>query len=383
MGKLVCLGGASEVGASAYYLELAGMHILLDTGIRFEDPPYPNYHFLEMNVLDGLFELDLIYLSHAHYDHIGSLPYIAKQAIHAEIISTLSTKELTSLQLLSFRNPLKNDRLDERLELELLALMDRINSVSLLREYRYHSLTYKLYYAGHMNGATMIHLKSETESVLYTGDFSDHDYCLTTSYNLPKDLTVDTLILSSTHAFNPRGGLEKDFSSFIHKINQTLLSFHSVVLMKTQLTKGIETIKLLEQAMNMNLLIEADIYFDETLEAIVDTFEQFNYPVYSKRVKPVGTMNHHKPFILITQKPKSKVLEEVRSELPLQWIRGDYSLHCSYDGLKKIIEQLKPKRVYLVHTIVRDQVENLLVDLKQSGIETEIILAVNNKIYQF
>lgn len=102
---LIPLGGGDEVGASAYFLFIDGIRILLDCGARLQRPDieelYPDYERLLQEVSDYS-DLDLILISHAHYDHIGSFAKIATLAPHAEILATQDTKRLIEVQLLEF-----------------------------------------------------------------------------------------------------------------------------------------------------------------------------------------------------------------------------------------------------------------------------------------
>ena len=102
---LIPLGGGDEVGASSYFLFIDGIRILLDCGARLQRPDieelYPDYERLLQEVSDYS-DLDLILISHAHYDHIGSFAKIATLAPHAEILATQDTKRLIEVQLLEF-----------------------------------------------------------------------------------------------------------------------------------------------------------------------------------------------------------------------------------------------------------------------------------------
>ena len=73
------ISGANHIGVSSYFVNLSGVRILLDAGAKKGiSEVYPDYSSLvyegHVNSLD---ELDAIVLSHAHFDHIGSLLYIA------------------------------------------------------------------------------------------------------------------------------------------------------------------------------------------------------------------------------------------------------------------------------------------------------------------
>lgn len=79
------LGGAEEVGGSALLVETPHGTVLLDAGQRvkgeYGDPEADGqFHFL----VPGVDRLDAILVSHAHIDHVGSLPILARDHARAQ-----------------------------------------------------------------------------------------------------------------------------------------------------------------------------------------------------------------------------------------------------------------------------------------------------------
>lgn len=92
--KLVFCGAARMVTGSAYYLEAAGLQLLIDCGMRQgkeEDIPY-DWPFSPAS-------LSYVLLTHAHIDHSGCLPLLYKQGFRGPILSTRATKDLCAIML--------------------------------------------------------------------------------------------------------------------------------------------------------------------------------------------------------------------------------------------------------------------------------------------
>ncbi len=71
--KLTFVGAAHEVTGSCHFLQAAGKNILIDCGMEqgpdlYENPGLP----IPEN------EIDYVFLTHAHIDHSGMLPKLAK-----------------------------------------------------------------------------------------------------------------------------------------------------------------------------------------------------------------------------------------------------------------------------------------------------------------
>ncbi len=85
-----------EIGANCYCLELAGKRIVLDSGLhpRFDgEAALPDLGLIP----DGA--ADAIVLSHAHQDHVGSLPILMRRHPQVPVFMTEATRQLSDVML--------------------------------------------------------------------------------------------------------------------------------------------------------------------------------------------------------------------------------------------------------------------------------------------
>ena len=83
--KFINLTRRTEIGANSYYLEAAGQRLVLDSGMHPKEEgeeSLPNFQAL------GDRQLDAIVLSHAHLDHVGTLPVLMRRQPNARIFMT-------------------------------------------------------------------------------------------------------------------------------------------------------------------------------------------------------------------------------------------------------------------------------------------------------
>src|SRR5205085_12025513 len=85
--KFTNLTRRTEIGANSYYLELDGHRLVLDCGMhpRFEgEEALPNFRSLPDQV-------EAILISHAHQDHIGTLPVLMRRHPEARVFMPEAT----------------------------------------------------------------------------------------------------------------------------------------------------------------------------------------------------------------------------------------------------------------------------------------------------
>lgn len=95
--KLTFFGGAKSVTGANYLLEYSGGKILVDCGM-FQGLDFvanANYEPFHYNPA----EIDFLFVTHGHIDHIGRIPKLVRDGFRGRIIATEPTVELAQLSL--------------------------------------------------------------------------------------------------------------------------------------------------------------------------------------------------------------------------------------------------------------------------------------------
>src|SRR5438477_4230325 len=94
--KFINLTRHTEIGANSYYLEAGDTRLILDCGMHPKDAgekALPNWKPIEGQTIDA------ILITHAHQDHIGTLPVLMRRQPHARVFMTEPTTEIGSVLL--------------------------------------------------------------------------------------------------------------------------------------------------------------------------------------------------------------------------------------------------------------------------------------------
>ncbi|HNU95052.1 MAG TPA: MBL fold metallo-hydrolase, partial [Bacillota bacterium] len=166
------LGGAGEVGASSILVTSnSGVNILLDAGVRVNEEGTEMLPNLEpLNSVS----LDAIIISHAHLDHSGALPLVAKVSPGAGIYATTATRDLAnvllydSIKVAEFREGLQLFDADDAEQ-----ALDRTMTYGFEAAFEpAPGVLASFLPAGHILGAAAVLLQMEEGTLLYTGDFT-------------------------------------------------------------------------------------------------------------------------------------------------------------------------------------------------------------------
>ncbi len=96
--NLTCLGAASgEVTGSSYLLTTPQARVMVDFGLFQGGVLADNAN--RTKALRNAAELDAVLVTHAHLDHTGRLPLLAKAGFQGPVFSTDATREITGLIL--------------------------------------------------------------------------------------------------------------------------------------------------------------------------------------------------------------------------------------------------------------------------------------------
>ncbi len=198
--RLNHLGGLGSVTGSCHLFRANGLSILVDCGLaQGRDRVVP---MDQWPVAPG--DIDYLFLTHAHIDHIGRIPDLIDAGFSGEIICTLPTLELLIPMLedamgFSGRSDDAVEKMKKRLEdlawdFEYGICFDLKNGVS-----------FTLGNAGHILGSCFIRFESSDPkwSVVFSGDLGPKDTPILPDPDIPDP--CDLLIMESTYGDRVHG----------------------------------------------------------------------------------------------------------------------------------------------------------------------------------
>jgi metallo-beta-lactamase family protein len=180
-----CSGVGTATGANFLMETPEGKKILVDCGLI-----QGVLHAQQVNAQKFIYnpaEIDYLFVTHAHADHIGRIPRLIKEGFKGSIYSTPETKALASVMLPDILMQLTREAKEANLE-PMYSTEHVEKTIQLWQEIEYHTLqtiaefTIDFKDAGHILGSSMITFARNGKSIVFTGDLG----------NTPSPLLKDT-----------------------------------------------------------------------------------------------------------------------------------------------------------------------------------------------
>jgi cleavage and polyadenylation specificity factor subunit 3 len=265
------IGGGNEIGANSYYLNFNDNGIILDCGIHPQKTgleSLPNFDLIKDKPIDTCL------ISHAHQDHIGSLPFLVKKFPYVKIITTPQTRALAELTLHNSVSILKKEIEEDEFEFYSHDEVDLLIKMIEYKEYQnqfelnsYHQqkdakVNCTFYDAGHILGSAGILLENNGYKIFYTGDINLSSQTLQPAAQIPKT-KIDTLILETTYGATDSDMLldwNSESMRFAKESNNILNNGGSVLIPIFSLGKMQEMLATIWLLMQKRKLTTVDIY---------------------------------------------------------------------------------------------------------------------------
>jgi len=269
MSEFLPLGGAGEIGANCYYLNINNVGIILDCGMHPQKTgldSLPKFELLENK------PTDYVLISHAHQDHLNALPFLIKRFPHLKIITTPQTRAVAELTLHNAISILKRQVDESEFEIysriEVNLLIKSINYKSYNEKFILNSLNNvqeieaEFFDAGHIIGSAGILLRVNGQKIFFTGDINLSSQTILPGANLPSE-KIDILITEATYGATDSSVLnnwEKEVERFSSAINKIINNGGSVLIPVFALGKLQEMLATIWLQMQRNKITSVDIY---------------------------------------------------------------------------------------------------------------------------
>ena len=333
--KLKILGGGREIGANCYLLEWGEYKIMLDCGL---DPRKRGYGAIPALDILRNDEVDAVIISHAHSDHIGSLPFLIMNycKLNARVYMSIPCRELIPHMLLESVKVVERERIPKEEQYYYHQFFDRYlvkdlkkqNSIFDAREFGIWfellpGLTAMFFPSGHILGSAGVVITDGHYTFVYTGDLSISDNMIHPGCRLPDLEKVDCLVIESTHGSTmaPQTDPDEEIRRLASEISATIERGGHVLIPAFGLGRTQELAVILSKMKKEGLIPDVPVFYHAGMTAGVnmlydkfskylvnmeetrlsECFEMINaYEAESGKFKPVSNLSRKPAIFLFT-----------------------------------------------------------------------------------
>jgi putative CRISPR-associated protein (TIGR02619 family) len=233
---LTILGGGREIGANSYLLEWNKHNIILDCGLN---PRKSGYEALPAFDILHNREIDAIIITHAHLDHIGSLPFLVINYLKlgGKVYMTPPNVDLIPHMLKESVKAVERGRVPEEEQYYYHEFFDYyiVNTLKKKggifkpvehdKEFQVTpEIKARFFHTGHILGSAGVLLSDGEYTFNYTGDICKSEQTIHYGCSLPEIEKTDCLLIESTHGSDiaePVGNNEEEYGRLAKEIRNT------------------------------------------------------------------------------------------------------------------------------------------------------------------
>lgn len=421
--KISSFGADNTVTGSMHLIESNEGNFIVDAGM-FQGQEAVEKRNLE-DVSFNPSAVKAIFLTHAHYDHCGRIPYLYKKGFRGKIFASKETRKLAQIILNDAVNIMEIDGDPLYGEVEVTESLLLFEDIKVGERKSFQNIKFEFGYAGHILGACWLYLHVDNKRVLFSGDLGRDDDLLMKLPQLP-EMELDLVIIESTYGNRVRSELnpEEEFKKLLKRVigDKKVWMIPSFAMARTQ-----NLMALFYKIMNDNPSLEIPVWvtspmaelvtevYRESLSELKDSelFENsFQFVRFAHWFKQIDKLDEMKgPVILISSSGMlnggriqriikhhggdknnlltivgyqgegtlgRKILDGLR-EFPIDdkmkfrlesevIFFDSFSAHADAKEIKEWLVDIKTKRVHIVHGENQSQLD-IKSDLEKMGLE--------------
>ncbi|MDQ3076273.1 MAG: MBL fold metallo-hydrolase [bacterium] len=269
-------GGTGSVTGANFLLEVDGKRILVDCGltqgskladdINWEDFPYDAK------------TIDILFVTHAHVDHLGRIPKLVSEGFRGKIYSTEPTRALAypmledTAGILSHNIDLGLDKIYKEENIKL--------TLSIWQGFAYHqpikitdNIEVSFFNAGHILGSAMVQFLINGKKILFTGDLGNSPSPILPDTEKMTD--VDYLIMESVYGDRNHEARDERRANLEQAIEDNYKRKGALIIPTFSLERSQELLFELNALVEGNRIPVMPIFFDSPLAIrLTEVFKQ-------------------------------------------------------------------------------------------------------------
>jgi metallo-beta-lactamase family protein len=226
-GEVTLLGAVHSVTGAMTRVELGGARVLVDAGIA------QGSEARGWSLPAEAQRVDAIVLTHAHNDHVGSLPALLDRGFSGPIFGTPATLEVARIVIAD------SMRLGDAPPSMRMHVLERFDSLARAVQYgrsfelrRGATLSATFREAGHIIGSSSVELRADGARVIVSGDLGRPDSPLLRDYHedWERGRPVDLVVMESTYGDGEHRHSHDDVSGELERILKSAIARRGHVL---------------------------------------------------------------------------------------------------------------------------------------------------------
>jgi len=277
VAKITFCGGTGSVTGANFLLEIDDKKILIDCGLTQGLELADDINWAPFSYDPK--EIDILFITHSHIDHIGKIPKLVHEGFRGKIYSTKPTRALTGPMLLDTAGILSKNK---QFNLDKIYTEENINTAFLQwLSFNYHEkititpdLEASLKDAGHILGSAMVEFIYKGKKILFTGDLGNSPSPLLP--DTEKITDADYLIMESVYGDRNHES-KNDRRSLLERVIEDNYKRKGTLIIPTfSLERSQELLFELNDLVTNNRIPIMPIFFDSPLAIrLTEIFKQF------------------------------------------------------------------------------------------------------------
>ncbi len=225
-------GATGDVTGANFLIQINGKRILVDCGLhqgeQADQDPDSNFGAFPYDPAT----IDILFVTHAHTDHIGKIPKLIRDGFHGVIYSTPPTKDISALMFDDAVGLMEAEAKEKNLP-QMYDKSDIQKTLSLWKVISYHNhldigndIGVQFFDAGHVLGSAMVEFSYGGKKLLCTGDLGN------TPTTLLRDTEVfmepDFLLMESV--YGDRNHDTEDRTAHLQRVIAEVIARHGTLI---------------------------------------------------------------------------------------------------------------------------------------------------------